>query len=85
MKNNEKETNNINIIVSAIIIAIAILLIEMLGSCLLKNIELPKIVMYLLKPIMYVITIAFAQFVIQKVSAKSKSSNKLERNIKNDK
>lgn len=72
MGNNEKKANNISIIVSAIIIAIAILLIEMLGSFLLKNIELPKIIMYLLRPIMYVITIAFTQFVIQKVSIKMK-------------
>ena len=70
-KNNEKETNNINIFVSAVIIAIAILLIETLGSLILKNIELPKMVSYLLRPIMYVITIAFTQFIIQKVSAKS--------------
>ena len=69
MKNNEKEVSNINIIASAVIIAIAILLIETLGSLILKNIELPKMVSYLLRPIMYVITIAFTQFVIQKVSA----------------
>ena len=74
MKNNEKETNNINIFVSAVIIAIAILLIETLGSLILKSIELPKIVSYVLRPIMYVITIAFTQFVIQKVSAKLKNN-----------
>ncbi len=74
MKNNEKEVSNINIIVSAVIIAMAILLIETLGSLLLKNIELPKAISYLLRPIMYVITIAFTQFVIQKVSAKSKNN-----------
>ena len=74
MKNNEKETTNINIFVSAVIIASAILLIETLGSLILKNIELPKMVSYLLRPIMYVITIAFTQFVIQKVSAKSKNN-----------
>ena len=74
MKNNEKEVNNINIIVSAVIIAIAILLIETLGGFVLKSIELPKVVSYLLRPIMYVITIAFTQFVIQKVSAKSKNN-----------
>lgn len=74
MKNNEKEVSNINIIASAVIIAIAILLIETLGSLILKNIELPKMVSYLLRPIMYVITIAFTQFVIQKVSAKSKNN-----------
>lgn len=73
-KNNEKEINNINIFVSAVIIAIAILLIETLGSLILRNIELPKMVSYLLRPIMYVITIAFTQFVIQKVSAKSKNN-----------
>lgn len=72
MRNDEKKANNVSIIVSAIIIAIAILLIELLGSCLLKNIELPKIIMYLLRPIMYVITIAFTQYVIQKVSIKMK-------------
>ena len=76
MKNNEKEVSNINIIASAVIIAIVILLIETLGSLILKNIELPKMVSYLLRPIMYVITIAFTQFVIQKVSAKSKNNNK---------
>lgn len=76
MKNNEKEVSNINIIASAVIIAIAILLIETLGSLILKNIELPKMVSYLLRPIMYVITIAFIQFVIQKVSAKFKNNNK---------
>lgn len=74
MKNNEKEVSNINIIASAVIIAIAILLIETLGSFILKNIELPKVISYLLKPVMYVITIAFTQFVIQKVSAKSKNN-----------
>lgn len=74
MKNNEKEVSNINIIASAVIIAIAILLIETLGSLILKNIELPKMVSYLLRPIMYVITIAFTQFVIQKVSARSKDN-----------
>jgi len=74
MKNNEKEVSNINIFVSAVIIAIAILLIETLGSLILKNIELPKMVSYLLRSIMYVITIAFTQFVIQKVSAKSKNN-----------
>jgi len=74
MKNNEKEVSNINIFVSAVIIAIAILLIETLGSLILKNIELPKMVSYLLRPIMYVITIAFTQFVIQKVSTKSKNN-----------
>lgn len=73
-KNNEKEINNINIFVSAVIIAIAILLIGTLGSLILRNIELPKMVSYLLRPIMYVITIAFTQFVIQKVSAKSKNN-----------
>jgi len=74
MKNNEKEVSNINIFDSAVIIAIAILLIETLGSLILKNIELPKMVSYLLRPIMYVITIAFTQFVIQKVSTKSKNN-----------
>jgi len=72
MKNNEKKINNISIIISAVIIAIAALLIEMLGSVLLKNIELPKVVTYLMRPIMYIITIAFAQVVIQKVSEKIK-------------
>lgn len=74
MKNKEKEVSNINIIASAVIIAIAILLIETLGSFILKNIELPKVISYLLRPVMYVITIAFTQFVIQKVSAKSKNN-----------
>lgn len=74
MENKEKRTNNVSIIVSAVIIAIAVLLIEMLGNFLFKNIELPKIVSYLLRPIMYVITIAFTQFVIQKISAKSKNN-----------
>lgn len=73
-KNNDKETNNINIFVSAVIIAIAVLLIEMLGSFLFKNIELPNVVKYLMRSIMYVITIAFTQFVIQKVSARSKNN-----------
>lgn len=75
-KNSDKETNNINIFVSAVIIAIAVLLIEMLGSFLFKDIELPKVISYLLRPVMYVITIAFTQFVIQKVSAKLKNNNK---------
>lgn len=76
MKNNKKKTNSSSIIISAVIIAIAVLLIEMLGSFLFENIELPKSVMYLMKPIMYVITIAFTQYVIQKVSEKSKKNNK---------
>lgn len=76
MKNNEKETTNINIFVSAVIIASAILLIETLGSLILKNIELPKVANYLLKPLMYVATIAFSQFIIKKISAKTKKNNK---------
>lgn len=76
MRNNGKETNNVSIIVSAVIIAIAVLLIEMLGSFLFENIEVPKIVVYLMRPIMYVITIAFTQFVIQKISTKLKNNNK---------
>ena len=74
MINNDNKINNTSIIISAVIIAIVILLIEALGSFILKNIELPKIVMYLLRPIMYVITIAFTQFVIQKVSGKFKKN-----------
>ena len=70
MKNNEKKINNISIIISAVIIAIVALLIEMLGSILLKNIELPKIITYLLRPAMYIVTIIFAQFLTQKISAK---------------
>jgi len=65
-----KKTNNISIIISAVIIAIAVLLIEMLGSLLLKNIELPKVITYLIRAIMYIITITFAQVIIQKVSEK---------------
>lgn len=76
MRNNGKETNNVSIIVSAVIIAIAVLLIEMLESFLFENIEVPKIVVYLMRPIMYVITIAFTQFVIQKISTKLKNNNK---------
>lgn len=76
MENKEKRTNNVSIIVSAVIIAIAVLLIEMLGSFLFENIEVPKIVVYLMRPIMYVITIAFTQFVIQKISTKLKNNNK---------
>lgn len=74
MRNNDNKTNNISIIISAVIIAIAVLLIEMLGNMLFKNIELPKTVMYLLRLIMYVITIAFTQFIIQKLSARSKNN-----------
>lgn len=74
MKNNENKTNIISIIISSVIIAIAVFLIAMLESLLFKNIKLPKIVVYLLRPIMYVITIAFTQFVIQKVSAKLKNN-----------
>lgn len=70
MRNNEKRANNVSIVVSAIIIAIAILSIEMLGNYLFKNIELSKMVAYLLRIIMYVITIAFTQVIIQKVSNK---------------
>lgn len=76
MENKEIRTNNVSIIVSAVIIAIAVLLIEMLGSFLFENIEVPKIVVYLMRPIMYVITIAFTQFVIQKISTKLKNNNK---------
>ena len=76
MTNNENKTNNISIMVSAIVIAIAIFLIEMLGSFLFKNIELPKVITYIIRPIMYVITIVFTQLLIQRVSAKSKNNNK---------
>lgn len=76
MGNNDNKKNDTSIIISAVIIAIAVLLIEMLVNMLFKNIELPKMVSYLLRPIMYVITIAFTQFVIQKVSAKLKNNNK---------
>jgi len=72
MKNNEKKTNNISIIISPVFIAIAVLLIEMIGNLVFENIELPKVVIYLMRPIMYIITIAFAQVVIQKVSEKIK-------------
>ena len=72
MKNNEKKTNNISIIISPVFIAIAVLLIEMIGNLVFENIELPKVVTYLMRPIMYIITIAFAQVVIQKVSEKIK-------------
>ena len=72
MKNNEKKINNISIIISAVIIAIAALFIEMLGCILLKNIELPKIITYLLRPVMYIVTIIFAQLLTQKISAKLK-------------
>lgn len=75
MRDNKNKSNSISIIVSAIIIAVAILLIEMIGSFLFKNIELPKIITYIIRPIMYVITIAFTQFIIQKVSAKFNKSN----------
>ena len=70
MKNNEKKT----IFISAVIIAVFILLIEMLGSFLLKNIELPKIVTYLMRVIMYIITITFAQVITQKISTKLKNN-----------
>ena len=76
MRNNEKRANNVSIVVSAIIISITILLIEMLGNYLFKNIEFSKTVAYLLRALMYVITIAFTQFVIQKVSNKNKSERK---------
>jgi len=75
MRDKKNKSNSISIIVSAIIIAVAILLIEMIGNFLFKNIELPKIITYIIRPIMYVITIAFTQFIIQKVSAKIKKSN----------
>lgn len=75
MRDNKKNFNSISIIVSAIIIAFAILLIEMIGSFLFKNIEIPKIITYIIRAIMYVITIAFTQFIIQKVSAKFNKSN----------
>lgn len=72
MRDNKNNINNTSIIISAIIIAIAIFLIEMLADFLLKNIELPKIITYIIRPIMYVITIVLTQLIIQKVSAKSK-------------
>ena len=75
MRDKKNKSNSISIIVSATIIAVAILLIEMIGNFLFKNIELPKIITYIIRPIMYVITIAFTQFIIQKVSAKFNKSN----------
>ena len=75
MRDKKNKSNSISIIVSASIIAVAILLIEMIGNFLFKNIELPKIITYIIRPIMYVITIAFTQFIIQKVSAKFNKSN----------
>ena len=75
MRDKKNKSNSISIIVSAIIIAVAILLIEMIGNFLFKNIELPKIITYIIRPIMYVITIAFTQFIIQKISAKIKKLN----------
>lgn len=66
MKSNEKKS----IFISAVIIAIVILLVESIAGLILKDLEIPKLLSYILRAIMYIVTIMFAQFLTQKISAK---------------
>ena len=68
MKNNEKKS----IFISAVIIAIVILLVESIAGWILKDVEIPKLISYIIRAIMYIVTIMFAQFLTQKISAKLK-------------
>lgn len=71
MNNSEdKKANNISIIISGFIIAIVVLLVGMLIDLIEINIVLPPIVMFLMRPVMYAITIIFTQVLIEKVNKK---------------
>lgn len=77
MNNNEdKKMNNTSIIISGIIIAIVVLLVGMLIDVIETNIILPEIVIFLMRPVMYAITIIFTQVLIEKVKNTLKNSKK---------
>lgn len=71
---DDKKVNNISIIISGIIIAIVVLLIGMLIDIIETSIILPEIVIFLMRPLMYAITIIFTQILIEKVNRKLKKS-----------
>ena len=71
---DDKKVNNISIIISGIIIAIVVLLIGMLIDIIEASIILPEIVIFLMRPLMYAITIIFTQILIEKVNIKLKKS-----------
>jgi len=78
MKNaQDKKVNNISIIISGIIIAIVILLVGMLIDFIETNIILPEVVIFLIRPVIYVITIIFTQLLIEKVKKIMKNSKKI--------
>lgn len=71
---DDKKVNNISIIISGIIIAIVVLLVGMLIDFVEINIILPRIVRFLIRPVMYAITIIFTQVLIEKVNKIFKNS-----------
>ena len=73
---DDKKVNNISIIISGIIIAIVVLLVGMLIDFLEINIILPESVIFLIRPVMYVITIIFTQVLIEKVKNTLRNSKK---------
>lgn len=73
---DDKKVNNISIIISGIIIASVVLLVGMLIDFLEINIILPESVIFLIRPVMYVITIIFTQVLIEKVNRILKNSKK---------
>ena len=78
MKNaQDKKVNNISIIISGIIIAIVILLVGILIDFIETDIILPEVVIFLIRPVIYVITIIFTQLLIEKVKKIMKNSKKI--------
>ena len=77
MNNSEdKKVNNISIVISGIIIASVVLLVGMLIDFIEINIILPEIVIFLMRPLMYAITIIFTQILIEKVNKRLKNPEK---------
>lgn len=69
-KSIDKKVKNSSIIISGIILAIIIFLIGMLIDFLEINTKLPQIVVFLMRPVMYAITIIFTQILIEKINNK---------------
>lgn len=75
MNNEEdKKINFLALIISGIIIAIVVFFMEMLIDYIGINLKLPNLIIFLMRPVMYAITIISAQILVEKVKQKIKKS-----------